>query len=122
MVNPMLSASCVLPPSIACWRTQCIRVSVAHFGLRRHEPRVLGTVTFGAGSAICGVSLLQNGLLCAAGRHASGNVQVGLPTTPPGVLQLLLCCLAALALPAERVGCAYLAAFTLLLCRFARGG
>ena len=37
---------------------------------------MLGTVSFGAGSAICGVGLLAGGLLCAAGRLASGNVQV----------------------------------------------
>jgi hypothetical protein len=42
----------------------------------RQEPRLLGTLTFGPGSAICGVGLLAGGLLCAAGRHASGNVQV----------------------------------------------
>ena len=37
---------------------------------------MLGTLTFGAGSSICGVGLLAGGLLCAAGRHAGGNVQV----------------------------------------------
>jgi hypothetical protein len=42
----------------------------------RQEPRLLGTLAFGAGSTMCGVGLLSSGLLCAAGRHASGNVQV----------------------------------------------
>ena len=46
------------------------------FLLCRQEPRVLGTVSFGPGTAICGVGLLAGGLLCAAGRLASGNVQV----------------------------------------------
>lgn len=41
----------------------------------RQEPRALGTLSFGPGSAICGVGLLANGLLCAAGRLPSGNVQ-----------------------------------------------
>lgn len=36
---------------------------------------MLGTLTFGHGSAICGVGLLASGLLCAAGRLPSGNVQ-----------------------------------------------
>lgn len=42
----------------------------------RQEPRMLGTLSFGPGSTICGVGLLAGGLLCAAGRLASGNVQV----------------------------------------------
>ncbi|PSC69692.1 Transducin WD40 repeat-like superfamily [Micractinium conductrix] len=42
----------------------------------RQEPRLLGTLSFGPGSVICGVGLLANGLLCAAGLMASGNVQV----------------------------------------------
>ena len=46
------------------------------FQTRRQEPRALGTLSFGSGTAICGVGLLGNGLLCAAGRLASGNVQV----------------------------------------------
>lgn len=44
--------------------------------LCRQEPRLLGTLSFGPGSSICGVGLLAGGLLCAAGRMASGNVQV----------------------------------------------
>jgi hypothetical protein len=43
---------------------------------RRQEPRLLGTLAFGGGAAICGVGLLHSGLLCAAGRAGSGNVQV----------------------------------------------
>lgn len=42
----------------------------------RAEPRLLGTLGFGPGSTICGVGLLASGLLCAAGRLPSGNVQV----------------------------------------------
>lgn len=42
----------------------------------RGEPRLLGTLGFGPGSVICGVGLLAGGLLCAAGRLPSGNVQV----------------------------------------------
>lgn len=36
---------------------------------------MLGTLSFGHGATICGVGLLANGLLCAAGRLPSGNVQ-----------------------------------------------
>lgn len=56
----------------------CHRCPTAQHSLRtcRQEPRLLGTLSFGSGSSICGVGLLAGGLLCAAGRMASGNVQV----------------------------------------------
>lgn len=71
--NTVCVGSCLLA-RFADWSPACPPTS--SLPCCRQEPRLLGTLSFGPGSVICGVGLLANGLLCAAGLMASGNVQV----------------------------------------------